>query len=172
MAEYRESTHARQWGIGWGPKMVRAVGHRRFAGPLRRLIVWIDRMLYRITGGRYLFAATVRIPTLALLVNTPQGSPLVVPLQYVVVDSNIYVLGTNWGRPRHPRWTRWLLEDGHCAVNIHGDQRTALARLVEGADRAAIWPRITDVSAYYERCQQISGRQLRIFHLTLNAAES
>jgi deazaflavin-dependent oxidoreductase (nitroreductase family) len=168
VTEYRESTHARQWGVGWGPKFIRAVGHTRPAGPLRRLIVRGDRALYRITGGKYLWSATVRIRTLALLVNSPQGSPFVVPLQYVVVDSEIYVLGTNWGRPQHPRWTQWLLVDGRCAVNIRGRERPAQARLVEGAERAALWPRILDVSAYYARAQRISNRQLRIFHLEID----
>lgn len=172
MAEYRESTHARQWGIGWGPKLVRAVGHKPFARPLRRLIVAVDRGLYRVTGGRYLWSAMVRIPTLTLLVDSPNSAPVVVPLQYVSVGSQIFVVGTNWGRPTHPRWTGWLLKDGRCSVNIRGHRHTAFAKLVDGADRDALWPELTYVSEYYERCQRTADRQLRIFRLELNDQHS
>jgi deazaflavin-dependent oxidoreductase (nitroreductase family) len=165
VTEYRESTHARQWGVGWGPKFVRAVGHKPFARPLRWLIVRVDRMLYRVTRGRYLWSAMVRIPTLTLLVDSPKRGPMVVPLQYVSVGSRVYVVGTNWGRQTHPRWTGWLLDDGHCAVNIRGRRHPAFARLVEGADREELWPKLTYVSEYYERCQRVANRQLRVFHM-------
>lgn len=165
MDEYRESTHARQWGLGWGPKVIRSIGHRRFAGPVRRLIVRLDRIMYRLTRGSYLMAAMVRIPALTLLVTTPKAATAVVPLQYVVVDSAVYVLGTNWGQPKHPRWTDWLIRNNRCAVNIKGDHRDAVAELIDDETRVKLWPRIVDVSAYYARCQRISGRQLRIFRL-------
>lgn len=166
MEDYREATHARQWGIGWGPKIVRAVGHHRAADPVRRLIVAVDRTLYRLTRGRYLSSAMARIPSLALLVHNTRGEQVIVPLQYVTIDSEIYVLGTNWGRPQHPRWTAWLSADGRCQIDIGGRRRPARAELVAGPARETLWPRIIEVSAYYGRCQRTAGRQLRIFRLT------
>jgi deazaflavin-dependent oxidoreductase (nitroreductase family) len=165
--QYRESTHARQSGIGWGPKIVRAVGHRQAALPVRRLVVAVDRALYRLTGGRYLSSAMARIPSLALLVRNPRGMQVVVPLQFVVIGSETYVLGTNWGRPEHPRWTDWLLADAVCEVNIVGRRQSVVAELVPAEARAELWSQIVDISPYYERCQCRSGRQLRIFRLAI-----
>jgi deazaflavin-dependent oxidoreductase (nitroreductase family) len=146
---------------------VRAVGHKRFAGPLRRSITAIDRGLYRITRGRYLSSAMARIESLVLLVDSPKGIPFVVPLQYVVVDSAVVVIGTNWGRATHPRWTRWLIDDPRCVVNIRGQETPARAEFVDGADREELWPKIVDSSAYYGRVERISGRRLRVFRLQL-----
>jgi deazaflavin-dependent oxidoreductase (nitroreductase family) len=150
-----------------GPRIVRAIGHKRFAGPVRRSIIAIDRGLYRVTGGRYLSSGMARIASLVLLVDSPQGAAFVVPLQYVVVDSEVIVIGTYWGRPAHPRWTRWLIDDPRCVVNIRGGERPARAELVDGADRERLWPKIIDASAYYGRCERISGRRLRVFRLKM-----
>lgn len=150
-----------------GPRLVRAVGHRRFAGPLRRSIIAIDRGMYRVTGGRYLSSDMARIDSLMLLVDSPKGTPFAVPLQYVVVDSAVFVIGTNWGRSTHPRWTMWLIDDPRCVVNIRGDETPARAELVDGADREALWPKIVDASSYYRRVERISGRRLRVFRLTI-----
>lgn len=153
---------------GLGPRIVRAIGHKRYAGPLRRSIIAIDRGLYRVTRGRYLSSDMTRIPSLVLLVSSPRGTSYVVPLQYVVVDSAILVVGTNWGRPEHPRWTQWLIDDPRCTVNIRGQEKPARASIVDGADREALWPKIINASAYYGRCESNSGRRLRIFRLNIH----
>lgn len=163
--DWAESTHARAGVFRLFRSIVRAVGMRRIAAPIRWLTISSDRLLYRQTGGRWSTSAMARIPSLTLLLRRPGRDLMAVPLQYTCVDGQIYVAGTNWGRPNHPLWTVWLCRDGECAVNLRGYERRCTARLVEGADRRAIWPAITRKTPYLEQCQRRCGREIRIFRL-------
>ncbi|WP_233152725.1 nitroreductase/quinone reductase family protein [Mycobacterium sp. NS-7484] len=124
-----------------------------------------DRLLYRVTGGKWTTTAVSRIPSLTLLVTRRDGETAVVPLQYVSIDGSVYVIGTNWGRPKHPLWTGWLLRDSDCTINVQGREQRCSATPVEGPERGGVWQRIVEISPYYGQCQQRAQRELRIFRL-------
>ncbi|MGW4098843.1 nitroreductase family deazaflavin-dependent oxidoreductase [Mycobacterium sp. NPDC004974] len=151
--------------IGIVRDRVRAMGHSERAWPVRRMTVASDRLLYRLTGGRWTTTSVSRIPSLTLLVTRSNGDRAVVPLQYVSIDGGIYVIGTNWGQPKHPLWTGWLLRNSDCAINVSGRERGCTAVHVEDAERDEIWQRVLHISPYYGQCQDRAQRELRIFRL-------
>jgi deazaflavin-dependent oxidoreductase (nitroreductase family) len=145
--------------------VVRSISHKDSARPVRRLLVAYDRALYRLTRGRLSSARFSRFPSLMLIVTRPSGEPVRVPLQYLPIDGDAYIVGTNWGRPTHPLWSGWLLKTPDCRVNIRGREDARRAALLDGADRAAIWPKIVHKSPYYDECERRTGRQPRVFRL-------
>ncbi|MUM19853.1 hypothetical protein BI330_23800 [Mycobacterium sp. CBMA 623] len=146
-------------------RAVLAVGHHDFAAPIRRSSVVADRMLYRIGGGRWTITAVSRIPSLTLLVINGREEDVVVPLQYLTIDGDLYVVGTNWSRPNHPLWSSWLMKRPHCRVNIGGQESSRTATLLQGADRDSVWERILEEAPYQANCERKANRQPRVFRL-------
>lgn len=146
-------------------KAVLSVGHHNLAAPIRRSSVIADRVLYRLAGGRWTITAVSRIPSLTLLVTNGRGEEVVVPLQYLMIDGAVYVVGTNWSRPKHPLWSSWLMKRPACRVNIGGSERACMAEPLQGADRDVIWVRILQLSPYHADVERKSQRQPRVFRL-------
>jgi deazaflavin-dependent oxidoreductase (nitroreductase family) len=162
---WTEQQHARRGVIGLIRRLVRSISYRDSARPVRRLLVAYDRALYRLTRGRLSSTGFSRFPSLMLILTRPSGETVKVPLQYLPIDGNAYIVGTNWGRPNHPLWSGWLLKNPECRVNIKGREDARRASLIEGADRAALWPKIVHKSPYYDECERRTGRQPRVFRL-------
>jgi deazaflavin-dependent oxidoreductase (nitroreductase family) len=164
-ADWTEREHASGGLARLNRAVVRSISRRDRGRPLRRLMVASDRLLYRISRGRWSLSATSRMPSLMLLVARPAGGTAAIPLQYLVIDGHTYVVGTNWCRPKHPLWSGWLLKHPECGVNIRGAADRRVASLMEGEERAAVWPKIVHKSAYFDECEQRTGRRPRVFRL-------
>ncbi len=146
-------------------RAVLSVGHHNLAAPIRRSSVIADRVLYRLAGGRWTITAVSRIPSLTLLVINGRGEEVVVPLQYLMIDGAVYVVGTNWSRPNHPLWSSWLIKRPACRVNIGGSERVCMAEPLRGVDRDVIWARILQLSPYHADVERKAQRQPRVFKL-------
>ncbi|RIR15835.1 nitroreductase/quinone reductase family protein [Mycobacteroides abscessus] len=151
--------------VGVIRRAVLAVGHHDLAAPIRRSSVVADRLLYRIGGGRWTITAVSRIPSLTLLVTNARGEGVVVPLQYLAIDSDLYIVGTNWSRPNHPLWSSWLMKRPQCRVNIGGRESSRTAILMLGEDRDRVWARILREAPYQANCERKANRQPRVFRL-------
>lgn len=163
--EWTEAAHARAGVVGLMRVWVRRIGHRPAAAPLRRMTVGSDRLLYRVTGGRLSTTGVSRIPSLMLVADRPDGTTALIPLQFVRIDGHDYIVGTNWGRPKHPQWTGRLRRNPQCRININGVEHPCHATPVEGPERDAVWPRIVQKSPYYADCQHRAQRELRVFRM-------
>jgi deazaflavin-dependent oxidoreductase (nitroreductase family) len=162
---WTETQHARRGVTGLIRRIVRSISHRDSARPVRRMLVAYDRVLYKLTRGRLSSAGFSRFPSLMLILRRPNGETVRIPLQYLPIDGDAYIVGTNWCRPKHPLWSAWLLRNPSCRVNIKGRESSRRAVLLEGADHAAIWPKIVHKSPYYDECERRTGRQPRVFRL-------
>jgi deazaflavin-dependent oxidoreductase (nitroreductase family) len=167
---WTESEHARMGVAGSARKLIVSICDRPNAWPIRRLSVLTDRALYRLTGGRWSITAVSRIPSLMLMVTKPSGETAAVPLQFVLIGDHVYVVGTNWCRPKHPLWSSWLSRNPECIINVTGREWHCRATLVEGVERAELWPELLYRSAYYGECERRSQRVPRVFRLERIAA--
>lgn len=146
-------------------RAVLSVGHHDRAAPIRRSSVVADRVLYRLTKGRWTITAVSRIPAITLLVTNARGEEVVVPLQYLMIDGKRYIIGTNWSRPNHPLWTSWLTKRPDCRVNIGGREESCTATLLQGSERDIVWSQILAVSPYHAEVERKADRQPRVFRL-------
>lgn len=88
-----------------------------------------------------------------------------------VTGGSFLVVGSNFGQPRHPVWTGNLLKNPDAKVTYAGRTFDVTATLLEGAERAEAWPRLTQVWPVYDRYVEMSGRDLRVFRLTPTGTE-
>ena len=85
-------------------------GKSRAFAVLGRALVPADRVLLRISGGRFGVGAAVGLRTLLLTtIGRRSGSPRQVPLLYVERGGGYVVIGSNWGGEEHPAWSANLL---------------------------------------------------------------
>ena len=80
-------------------------------------------------------------------------------------DGSFYVVGSNFGRDRHPSWTSNLLAQPSATVTYRGRTFPVQASLLDGAAKAEVWPRLATVWPAYDRYVEVSGRNLRVFRL-------
>ena len=152
---------------GPGGRVVqRAAGSSAFAPVARHVVPRLDRVLSRLTGGRFVLSALL-VPILVLTARGARsGKPRSTPLATLREDDGSFlVVGSNFGQPRHPAWTGNLLENPEAHVTYGGQTFPVRAHLLDGQERARAWPRLTQVWPVYDRYAERSGRDLRVFRL-------
>jgi deazaflavin-dependent oxidoreductase (nitroreductase family) len=88
-------------------------------------------------------------------------------VQYVPVADGLIVVGSNWGRERHPSWSANLHATERVTVRERGRRFTAKVRLLTGEEREAAWAAAVAHWPNYQIAQaRAGGRQFRLFLLT------
>ncbi|MGI8332222.1 nitroreductase family deazaflavin-dependent oxidoreductase [Actinomadura scrupuli] len=150
-----------------GPLFQRISGSAWFAKVGPKIVPPLDKALHRLSGGRFLLGQSL-VPSLLLTTTgAVSGEPRQAPLACMPEpDGGWIVVGSNFGREKHPAWTGNLLKQPNAEVSFHGRSTQVTARLLEGTERAEIWPRLMRVWPVYDKYVERSGRELRIFRLT------
>jgi deazaflavin-dependent oxidoreductase (nitroreductase family) len=148
------------------PLVRRISGSRWFARVGPKIVPPLDRALHRVSGGRLLLAQAL-VPSLVLTTTgSVSGRPRQVPLACLPEpDGGWIVVGSNFGRERHPAWTANLLGEPRATVHHRGRTVPVTARLLEGAEREEVWPRLLRVWPVYATYAGRVERELRVFRL-------
>lgn len=147
--------------------LVRRLGPKPWFVRIARALVPVDRLVGRLTRGRFVALGLREVPSLMITtIGRRTGEPRRNPLVYAPDGDTFVVIGSNWGQRHHPAWSANLLANPDAVVTLGGVDIPVRARLVTGPERErlaamlrAIWP---GYGAYDERA---GGRELRIFRL-------
>ncbi|TDE25027.1 nitroreductase family deazaflavin-dependent oxidoreductase [Actinomadura sp. 6K520] len=150
----------------FGPVFQRISGAEWFSRVGPKVVPPVDRALHKATGGRLLLSQFL-VPSLVLTTTgAVSGLPRRTPLACLPDDDGgFFVVGSNFGREKHPAWTGNLLKNPEAEVSFQGRTVPVTARLLDDAERAAVWPRLIQVWPVYDRYVERADRQLRIFRL-------
>jgi deazaflavin-dependent oxidoreductase (nitroreductase family) len=142
-----------------------------FAAVAPKVVPRLDRFLYRVSGGRFM-TAQGRLPALMLTtIGHRSGEPRQAPLACLPErDGSFVVVGSNFGRERHPAWTTNLLADPNATVGFGRRTIPVVATLLDDEQRDEMWGRLVEVFPNFEPYEERSGRHLRVFRLTPVAA--
>ncbi len=127
----------------------------------------LDRFASRISGGRFTFSE-MTAPTMVLTTTgAVSGEPRDAPVACVVEPAGSWlVVGSNFGREKHPAWTGNLLRDPRATVTRQGKATPVLATLLEGERREEAWGDLMRLLPVFDSYEDRSGRNLRVFRLT------
>ncbi|MFF4369480.1 nitroreductase/quinone reductase family protein [Streptomyces sp. NPDC001594] len=129
----------------------------------------IDRSFHRITRGRSLFF-TLPDPKSGLILTTTgaqSGQPRRTPLLCLAeVQGTWLVVGSNFGKPRHPGWTANLRQQPRAAINWRGQDIPVLATELSQQEKDAKWSAIVAFWPPYEACRRRTAREIRVFRLS------
>ena len=136
----------------------------RAVGP--KVVPPLDRFLSRVTGGRVVLSGAM-VPSLVLeTTGAKTGQRRTTPLACLPEDDGSFlVVGSNFGRERHPAWTANLIANPGATVTFRGRTTSVRATLLDAGEKATVWPRLTAVWPNYDRYTEVSGRDLRVFRL-------
>ncbi|MFD0691713.1 nitroreductase family deazaflavin-dependent oxidoreductase [Actinomadura fibrosa] len=150
-----------------GPLFQRISGAPWFSKVGPKVVPPLDRALHKATGGRFLLGQAL-VPSLVLTTTgAVSGRPRQAPLACLPEpDGSWVVVGSNFGREKHPAWTGNLIKNPDAEVSFRGRTVPVTARLLDDAERTEIWPRLIKVWPVYDRYVERVDRQLRIFRLT------
>ena len=134
---------------------------------LRPVITPLDRLLFRVSGGRLKLSAPM-IPSLTLFTTGARTAlrretPL---MCFPRDDGSWFVAGSNFGRERHPAWSANLLAQPEAEVHYRGRSTRVTARLLDPGEAEATWPVLEKQWPHYRDYEKTAHRDIRIFHLT------
>lgn len=155
-----------------GKVVQRVAGSAGFAKVAPKIVPPLDRMISKLTGGRFVLSQGL-LPSLVLTTTgRKSGQPRTAPLATLPVDDGFLVVGSNFGREHHPAWTSNLLANPDASVTYRGRTIPVTARLLDDAEKSEVWPQLTALWPTYDRYVERSGRNLRVFRLTPRDGQS
>jgi len=133
---------------------------------LRPVITPVDRLLFRISGGRLKLSAPM-IPSLTLFTTGAKtGLRRETPLMcFPRDDGSWFVAGSNFGREQHPAWSTNLIAHPEAEVHYRGRTTPVHARLLDAAQAEATWPVLERQWPHYRDYEKTAHRSIRIFAL-------
>ncbi|MFC9278158.1 nitroreductase family deazaflavin-dependent oxidoreductase [Streptomyces collinus] len=140
---------------------------RAFARTAPHVVPALDRAVHRLTRGRVLLSARMLPGVILTSTGARSGLPRRTPLACMpAADGRGWVLvGSNFGRTGHPAWTHNLLAHPDASVNRAGRDVPVTARLLTGAERAAVWRELLVFWPPYAAYQARVEREIRLFRL-------
>jgi deazaflavin-dependent oxidoreductase (nitroreductase family) len=120
---------------------------RRFAasGPgsrlLSRVLDPLDRLTFRATKGRHLASSLVSALPVAMITTTGarSGRRRTVPLLAMPTEDGLAVIGSNYGKPKHPAWRHNLRANPEGEVDVEGERWAFRAVELEDERRERVW---------------------------------
>ena len=94
------------------------------------------------------------------------GEQRTVPLLYVADAERVVLIGSNFGRRRHPAWALNLEGVHEAAVSIDGVEHTYDVRPASPDERARYWTEAVQFWPGYEGYRKRVRREIKMFVLT------
>jgi F420H(2)-dependent quinone reductase len=105
-----------------------------------RVVTRLHPVLYRLTGGRWLFGRNLGVLNVIVTVTGRRtGRTHEIPLYAFEDAGRVVVIGSNAGGEHEPAWVGNLRARPEAHVRIGRELRPVLAREAEGEERARLW---------------------------------
>jgi deazaflavin-dependent oxidoreductase (nitroreductase family) len=122
-------------------------GLRRFAGSgpgswlFSRVLDRLDRLTFRLTRGKHMFSSLLSALPVAMVTTTGarSGEPRTAPLLAMPTDHGLAIIGSNYGKPKHPAWRHNLRASAEGEVEVEGARWRFRAEEIEDERRDQIW---------------------------------
>ncbi len=143
------------------------IGRLEFMPKLLPQIVAVDKRLDKLTRGRVTLLDIAGLPNLRLTVKGRKtGQPRTTPLLAVPRGEDWLIAGSNFGGPKQPVWVVNLEANPECQIEVKGRTKNVRARRLEGAERQAAWDFMLKTWPNYQKYEERTERQIKIFELT------
>ena len=130
-------------------------------------IVWTDRRLQRVTGGRVSVLDIAGLPNLNLTVKGKKsGIERTTPLLCVPDGDTILIAGSYFGGPKMPLWVGNLrAANGEAKVEFDKKKFPVSARELADPERAEAWAHMLKTWPNYAKYEQRTDRLIPVFRL-------
>jgi len=130
-------------------------------------IMWFDKLLQRVTGGRLTLLDVAGLPNLMLTaIGRKSGVPRDTPLLCAPYGQDILVAGSNFGSDKEPMWVKNVEANPNVTVRFRRRSSAMVARRLEGDEREAAWARMLATWPNFAKYEQRTDRRIKLFLLT------
>lgn len=89
------------------------------------------------------------------------------PLLYLRDGDNFVIVASQGGHPKNPQWYFNLVATPDTRVHVKGQRNLEVsARVASPDERAALWPRLVDLYADFEKYQRWTDREIPVIILS------
>jgi deazaflavin-dependent oxidoreductase (nitroreductase family) len=123
----------------------RGVRHFAASGPgswlMSRALQPLDQVTFRLTNGKHLASSLLSALPVAMVTTTGarSGERRTVPLLAMPTEEGLAIIGSNYGKPKHPAWRHNLRANPEGEVDVEGEQWAFRAVELEDERRARVW---------------------------------
>ena len=125
----------------------------------------MDKVVHKLSGGRFTLSEGVVPIVMLTTIGAKSGQARTTPLATVPDGDDFLIVGSNFGREHHPAWSTNLIANPAASVEFHGELIGVHAHLLDDAEKAAVWPHVTELWPPFDQYEDRSGRALRVFRL-------
>lgn len=130
-------------------------------------IMWVDKLLQRVTRGRLSLLGMAGLPNLMLTaIGRKSGVPRDTPLLCVPYGQDILVAGSNFGMDKEPMWVKNIEANPEVTARFRRRTSAMVARRLEGDEREIAWAHMVDTWPNFAKYEQRTDRQIKLFQLT------
>ena len=148
-----------------GRAVIKMAGSRTFMKVGPKVVPHVDRVLHKLTGGRVVLSSGM-LPSLVLItIGAKTGQRRTTPLATKPDGGSWYIVGSNFGREKHPAWTANLIANPDTEIWFRGKNTKVHAHQLSAEEKAEIWPQLVAFWPNYDVYVERSGRDLRVFRL-------
>ena len=140
-------------------------GSRLFARVGPTVVPPMDRAVHRLSGGRIILSRAMLPCVILTTTGRRSGQLRQSPLATVPLDGDLYVVGSNFGKPHHPAWSWNLLSEPAATVSFEGETYRVTAQLLSADETEATWALLIAEWPLFDQYVERSGRDLRVFRL-------
>ena len=128
----------------------------------------LESLLRFATSGRVGVLDLADLPNVQITTSGRKtGLARTATVQYVPDGDGLVLVGSNWGRERHPSWSANLIATERVVVRRRGRRLVAKVRLLAGVERDKAWATALANWPNYQIAQdRAGGRQFRLSLLT------
>jgi deazaflavin-dependent oxidoreductase (nitroreductase family) len=134
---------------------------RTVGRPLYRVHV----RLYRLTRGLIGHKSPIGPMLILTVTGRKTGHARSVTLLYFEARATYYVVGSNGGRPEQPTWLLNVRSNERVHVQAGASQFDALARELPPAERALVWPELTNFYSGWAHYETLTSRAISVIAL-------
>ncbi len=132
-------------------------------------IMWVDKLLQRLTRGRLTLLDIAGLPNLMLtVVGRKSGIPRETPLLCVPNGPDILIAGSYFGSDKEPVWVKNIEANPDVTVRYRRRTTAMVARRLDGDERAAAWSHLLKTWPNFAMYEERTDRRIKVFLLTLD----
>lgn len=149
------------------PKVARTLASQRWVMRLAPGIMQLEGAVRRASNGSWGVLDLAGVPSVEITVaGRKSGKPRTTALLYVPDGDRMLVVGSGWGRRKHPVWSTNLMEADTVQIREGSTKQAASVRMLTGAERDEAWKTAVEFwPGYQMEFERSGGREFRIFAL-------
>jgi deazaflavin-dependent oxidoreductase (nitroreductase family) len=129
----------------------------------------VDRLVYRLSGGRTTASSSFAGVKITMLTTTGarSGMPRTLPVLGLPDGDGMILIASNFGRPRNPSWYHNLRADPQATVVFDGVRRDMRASELAGAERDRAYARGEEIYPGFRHYPDwTEGRRIPVLRLS------